>query len=178
MRIKLNKRETYAVYTAAGLLGLFVLIQFVLLPLFERSERLQRQILVKTDALQKMRALTVEYEAIRKEAEVMKMHFAEREKGFSLFSFLDRLAGEANIKSHITYMKPSTATKKKVPFKTSMVEMKLQAVTMKQLTSYLHMIETSKNAVTLSTVSISRTSKPEGFIDAVLNVETFEESRI
>jgi len=177
MKIKLNKRETYAVYAAAGLLGLFVLNQIVFLPLFEKSERLQRQVQVKTDALQKMRALKVEYEAIRKQAEVMKMRFAEREKGFSLFSFLDRLAGEANIKSHITYMKPSTTTKKEVPYKMSMVEMKLQAITIKQFTSYLHMIESSKNAVTLGMISLSRTSKPEGFIDAVLNVETFEESQ-
>jgi len=71
-------------------------------------------------------------------------------------------------------MKPSTSVQKNSPFKISQVEMKLQGLTLQQLTSYLHMVETSKNMANIKRLSISKTGKQEGFIDAVLQVETAE----
>jgi len=52
--------------------------------------------------------------------------------------------------------------------------MKLQGLTLQQLTSYVHMVETSKNMVNIKRLSISKTGKQAGFIDAVLQVETAE----
>jgi hypothetical protein len=52
--------------------------------------------------------------------------------------------------------------------------MKLQAVTMKQLAAYIHRVETSNNMVTVKRLSISKKGKQEGFINAVLQVETIE----
>ena len=51
---------------------------------------------------------------------------------------------------------------------------RLQRVTLEQLTAYLYKIETSNNMVSIRSVSISKTSRPSGFLDATLNVETFE----
>ena len=71
-------------------------------------------------------------------------------------------------------MKPSTSVQKDSPYKISQVEMKLQSLTLEQLTTYLHMIETSKNMVYIKRLSILKTGKQEGFIDAVIQVETVE----
>ena len=71
-------------------------------------------------------------------------------------------------------MKPSTSVQKGSLYKISQVEMKLQSLTLEQLTTYLHMIETSKNMVYIKRLSILKTSKPEGFIDAVIQVEAVE----
>ena len=71
-------------------------------------------------------------------------------------------------------MKPSTSVRKNSPYKISKVEIKLKGLTLQQLTSYLHMVETSKNIVRIKKLSISKTGKQEGFIDAVLQVETSE----
>jgi len=121
-----------------------------------------------------MTALKSEYNTIKKRTELSKLRFEKREKGFTLFSFLDKLTGKAGIKNHVIYMKPSTSVQKNSPFKISQVEMKLQGLTLKQLTSYLHMVETSKNLANIKRLSISKTGKQEGFIDAVLQVETAE----
>jgi general secretion pathway protein M len=71
-------------------------------------------------------------------------------------------------------MKPSTTVQKNSSYKISQVEMKLQSITLQQLTAYLHMVETSKNMVNIKRLSISKTGKQEDYINAVLQVETFE----
>jgi len=174
MARKLTRREKYSIYAASGIICLFVLIQFIVFPTVDKREHLKRTLQVKTKILEEMIALKSEYDAINKKTDLSKVHFARREKGFTLFSFLDKLTGEAGIKDHITYMKPSTSVQKNSPYKISKVEMKLQGLTLQQLTSYLHMVETSKNMVRIKRLSISKTGKQEGFIDAVLQVETSE----
>ncbi len=172
--MKLSKREKYSVYIAAASLCLFVFIQFIIFPLLDKRQTAERMIRAKTETLEQMKALRSDYESFTQKAALSKRRFAERQSGFTLFSFLDQLAGATGIKDHITYMKPSTSAEKNSPLKLSTVEMKIQAITMKQLTDYLYRVETSENMVTVKRLSISKTGKQEGFIDAVLQVETYE----
>lgn len=174
MARKLTRREKYAIYAVVGVICLFVLIQFFVFPSIDKRKRLKRTLQGKTEMLDKMVALKSEYEAIKKRNNLSKEHLANRKKGFTLFSFLDKLTGEAGIKDNMIYMKPSTSVQKNSPYKISQVEMKLQGLTLQQLTTYLHMVETSKNMVDIKRLSISKTGKQEGFIDAVLQVETSE----
>ena len=174
MARKLTRREKYSIYALSGAICLFVLLQFIIFPSFDKRKGLKRVLRAKTDMLEEMTALKSEYNTIKKRTELSKLRFEKREKGFTLFSFLDKLTGKAGIKNHVIYMKPSTSVQKNSPFKISQVEMKLQGLTLKQLTSYLHMVETSKNMVNIKRLSISKTGKQEGFIDAVLQVETAE----
>ena len=171
---KLTRREQYSLYATAGIVCVFIVMQFMVLPVFDKQDRLKRTLKVKTEILQHMIALKSEHDAIIQRTDLSKVHFENREKGFTLFSFLDRLSGKAGIKDRITYMKPSTTVQKNSPYKTSRVEMKLRGLTLQQLTAYLHVVETSKNMVIVKRLSISKTGKQEGFIDAVLQVETSE----
>ena len=174
MAKKLARREKYSLYALSCVICLFVIFQFLVFPSLDKRERLKRTLQAKTDILEKMTALQSEYNTIKKRTELSKSRFAKRDTGFTLFSFLDKLTGKAGIKNHVTYMKPSTSVQKNSPFKISQVEMKLQGLTLQQLTSYLHMVETSKNMVNIKRLSISKTGKQAGFIDAVLQVETAE----
>lgn len=174
MAKKLTRREKYAVCIALGALGLFVLLQFIVLPLMEKKHRLERAIAVKTETLEQMAVLKYEYETIKQKNDQSNDQYSQREKDFTLFSFLDKLSGRAGIKTNIAYMKPSTTTPKNGFHKISQVEMKLQGLTLKQLTTYLHMVETSKNMVYINKLSILKTGKEKGLIDAVLQAETLE----
>ncbi len=170
----LSKRERYAVYAALLFVGIFIITQFVVSPMINKKKRLIRELDVKTKTLMEMRVLKAEYDALTKQADMTDIDFKNREKGFTLFSFLDKLSGHAGIKDHITYMKPSTTNAKDGSFKLSQVELKLKAINLKQLTSYLYMIETSKNMVFVKRLSVAQSTNPEGFIDVVMQVETYE----
>lgn len=174
---KLNKRERIAVSAAIVVVLVFVVFQFIATPYREKQDRLARSLHAKTEALKEMKTLEAEYEALTEKARMSKVKFARRDRGFTLFSFLDRLASEAGVKDHITYMKPSRVDDKDSPYRISLVEMKLQDITMKQLTPYLHKVETSPNVIFIRRMSITRTGRDDaggGLIDAVLQVETYE----
>lgn len=174
MALKLNKREKYAVYAASGFICLFVLMQWVVFPFIDNRQRLTRMLQVKTSVLEDMGTLKSDYEAIKKEVDLSKVRYAKRQQRFTLFSFLDKLAGETGIKDHITYMKPSTSTQKDSRYKISLVEMKFQGVTLEQLTLYLHRVETSENMASLKRISITREGKKDGYINVVLQVEALD----
>jgi general secretion pathway protein M len=176
MAITINKREKYAILLAGAVLFVFVLTQLIIFPFLDKRRTLARQLTAQASTLQEMHLLKSEYEALRESADQAMRNLTQRRAGFTLFSFLDELAGRAGLKDRIAYMKPSTTVQENSPYKVSIVETKLQGVTMKQLTSYLYSIETSMNMVRVTKLSIAKTGQQAGFVDAVLLVETFETS--
>ena len=170
----LNKRERYGILLAAGVIGIFIIAVFIVEPFLSRSANMKNSRQTKADMLVEMQKLQSEYTALTQQAKVSKSRFQRRQKGFTLFSFLDRLAGESGIKDRISYMKPTKKVQKNSPYKISRVEMKLEAITLEQLTNYLYGVETSKNMVAIKKISISKKDKNQGLLTAVLQVETVE----
>ena len=170
----LNKRERYGILLAAGVIGIFIIAVFIVEPFLSRSANMKNSRQTKADMLVEMQKLQSEYTALTQQAKVSKSRFQRRQKGFTLFSFLDRLAGESGIKDRISYMKPTKKVQKNSPYKISRVEMKLEAITLEQLTNYLYGVETSKNMVDIKKISISKKDKNQELLTAVLQVETVE----
>jgi len=171
---KLNKRERYAIMIAVGVVGIFLIVQLVIEPIFSKTEQKKKNLQTKSAMLEQMRQWQAEYEGLTQKANLSKSHFRNRQQGFTLYSFLNQLAGEAEIKDRITNMKPTKKAQKNSPYKLSQVEMKLDAITLEQLTNYLYRVETSKNMVEINKISITKTDKKQGLITAVLQVETVE----
>ncbi len=171
---KLNRREKYIIYSAGCLVGLLILVHFVVTPFFESRKQMQRSLQTKKGELEEMQRLQAEHKALQGKLQVSKIRFSKRDKGFTLFSFLDKLAGRTGIKDRISYMKPSKTIQKNSNYKISRVEMKLDDITLEQLTKYLYGVETSKNMVIVKKVSISKKEKKQGLINVILQVETLE----
>ena len=55
-----------------------------------------------------------------------------------------------------------------------MVEMKLEAITLPQLVGYLYRIESPDDVVNIKRISISENKKEQGYLDAILQVITFQ----
>ena len=171
---KLNRREKYIMYGAGCLLGLLIIVHFVITPFIENKNQMQRSLQTKKTELEEMRRLQAEHKALKEKSQHSKISIGKREKGFTLYSFMNQLAGQAGIKDRISYMRPTNTIQKNSKYKLSRVEMKLDAVTLEQLTNYLYGIETSKNMVIVKKISISKKEKNEGLINVILQVETLE----
>ncbi len=171
--MKLAKREKYFISIAAVSISIFLLFEFLIFPFLEKRERIQGGIKAKEERMREIVMLGAEYQAIKKSSQVIDQLLAGRKKGFTLFSFLDRAAGEAEVKDHIKYMKPSTS-KGKGPYKESIIEMKLNAITLNQLVGYLYRIESPENVIKIKRISITENKKGSGYIDTVLQVLTFQ----
>ena len=95
----LNRRERYALYLGITVVCGFLLIAFVVSPPIEKRKRLANILEAKTRSLQEIQALKTEYDALSGQALLTRRRFADREKNFTLFSFLDRLAGDTGLKN-------------------------------------------------------------------------------
>jgi len=162
------------IYAAAGFIGIFLIFQFGVFPLVDKRERLQRALVTKTRTVTEIQTLAAEFTNIKKQSDSTRKRIAKEKTGFTLFSFLDRVAGQTKLKDRIAYMKPSTTTPKNSPFKISTVEMKLQAITLEQLVAYLYKVETSENAVHIKRISLVKAGKNKSLITAIMEIESFK----
>jgi general secretion pathway protein M len=169
------QRRDKLILTVVGLgLGLFIIAQLIIFPILDRRTRLRGQIMTQTRALAEMNQLKSEYEKLTQHAHQSGLKLKARVSGFTLFSFLDTLAGKSGIKQNIAYMKPSTTTLKNSPYTLSMVELKINTLTMEQLVNFLHGVETSPNLIWIKRISISKDEKEGDLINAVVQVETYQ----
>jgi general secretion pathway protein M len=170
----LNRRERYGVMLAAGVIVIFLIAVFIIEPFLSRSANMKNSLQAKADMLVEMQRMQSEYNSLTQQATMSISRFQRRPKGFTLYSFMDRLAGESGIKDRISYMKPSKTAQKNSPYKISRVEMKLDEITLEQLANYLYGVETSQNMVQIKKISISKKDREQGLLTAVLQVETVE----
>ncbi len=171
--MRLARRERYFVFGAALFIALFLLFQFVLSPFFEARRRVTRGVEAKKRGLEEIVRLSSEYRSYQKGTQGVERILAGRERGFTLFSFLEKQAGDADVKKSIKYMKPSVSTGSG-PYKESLVEMKLEAVSLQKLTGYLYRIESPEKAVSIKRISIKQNQRKTGTLDAILQVLTFQ----
>ena len=101
--MKLAKREKYAVSIGALLVVIFLLFQFLIFPFFEERDRIQRGVRAKEAGLQEIERMRAEYQDLKKSSQEIKQILTRRNRGFTLFSFLERAASETAIKDHIKY---------------------------------------------------------------------------
>ena len=172
--MQLAKREKYLVTLAVIVIVLGAVIQFVFTPFWAKKELYKNNVTAKQNNLQEMVALREEYLLLEQDSDVLTQRLARRPKNFTLFSFLEKGAGDAGVKENIKSMKPS-ASAGKGPFKESLVEMKLERISLGQMVDYLKLIESPEYLVNIKRLSIQSNKKETQFIDVVLQVLTFTE---
>lgn len=170
IHLNLSRREKYYVGVASGIIVILLFTQLVISPLNKKRARLERSLAEKTQALQDMRALHDEFIQLEESADMAQSKFSQRSKNFDLNKYLYNLAVELSIGKNVSTMDPDTDTVGSLTF--SIVKLKFKAITTKQLTNYLHRVECSGNNLFVNRMDISQTSKPTGYIDVVLEVET------
>jgi general secretion pathway protein M len=173
--LNLQPRERLAVMIAGAALLVFLIFQLLVFPSIDRRNRLKSRIQSNVSDLQEILTLKSEYEALTRYSRNMGDRLKRRPKNFTLFSFIDKLAGASGIKNNIEYMKPSTSNLKNSSFTLSLVEMKISSLTMEQLTNFLHGVENGDALVWIKRISIQKGDKNVSLINTTLQVETVQQ---
>ena len=171
--MKLAKREKYFVSIAASVIVSFFLLQFAILPFFEKRKSVETNIKRMEKEIKEMTLLSNEYRTLKQAPRDIQKLLSRRKSGFTLFSFLEQAAGDAQVKDHIEYMKPSISENTGT-YKESLVEMKLKELNLKQLITYLKYIESPEDLIIVKRMSIQGNKKKPGYMDVVLQVLTFQ----
>ncbi|MGD9250120.1 MAG: type II secretion system protein GspM [Desulfobacterales bacterium] len=169
---QLNPREKMVIGLGAAALVAMLLVYAGVLPLIERRDASAQQIVALERELKEMQAFRKEYDQLRAETRRTADILNKRPSDFSLFSFLDQLAGSIGIKAKIIYMKPSSVKDQEKKSNRSRVEIKLDEVTLEQISRFLYRIETSPHLISVPRLSIKQKQQTSGFLETVLQVET------
>ncbi len=172
--MNLKRRERLAIAIAGGVIIVLLILQLAIFPIVDGRTQLRKSIVKKRADLQEIHELREEYRRLSLNTSAMEARLKRRPKTFTLFSFIDGLAGRSQLKGNIAYMKPSTTNIKNSPMRLSTVEMKLNGLTLDQLTAFLHGVEDQSKAVWLRRITLSKGDKTEDLLNVVLQVETFQ----
>ena len=145
----------------------------IIFPFFESRARLKTDLEKNENDIKKLAVLRSKYQAGKRDSINLERALATRKKGFTLFSHLEKAAGDAKVKDRIKYMKPSTS-RSSGEFKESMVEMKLEGITLEELTGYLYRIEEPEQFIAVKRISVTDNKKEAGYLDSILQVMTFQ----
>ncbi len=168
----LQRREKIIVAAGAAAVAVLLLLQLVIFPIVDRRTRLAARIVLGMETLGRIEALKSEYLNLTRTAQLNDSQIKNRSSDFTLFSFLEGLAGQGGIKQNIVYMKPSTTNLKNSSHVLSSVEMKIDGLTTEQLVGFMRGVETSGQMVWIKRLSIAKGEKADSLLNAVLQVET------
>ena len=169
----LAKREKNFVIGAACFIGVFFLFQAIILPFFDKKDRMEKGIKTRAIELEEVIRLSGEYEAYKGDSQGIEQVLGRRKRGFTLRTFLQQKANEAGVIIGSINERPSKETGQ---FIESTMEVRLEAVTLKQLKEYLYRIESPEDLVSVPTISIKQNKKEPGYHDVTLRALTFEET--
>lgn len=172
LQIQMSNREKYAVGAGAFVVALIIIFQFVITPFFDARKAKRHQFFQLISQIAEMKLLKNEYEQSNDRNSESIINFDKRDKNFTLFSFLEKLAGTTKIKDNISYMKPSTSINKETKAQLSLVSIKFNSIVMEQLMEFLHGVETSADMIFVRGISISKTGKDVKFLNVILQIET------
>jgi len=169
---KLTKSQRYYLMGGATFVAIFLIFQFLIFPLWDTRQKTLNAIRVNERILNDMSVLGAEYGILTERAATIRRVLASRPQDFTLFSYLEKKAGEIQLKPNIKYINPLKATVAGA-YEESAVEMKLDTMTMKQVTDFLYVVESPKDLVKVSKISISKMKERPEYLSTVIQVVTY-----
>lgn len=173
---KLTKSKQYYLIGGAAFVVIFLVFQFLIFPLWDTRQKTLNSIRVNEKVLKEMSILGAEYSVLKERAEAVQRVLANRPQDFTLFSYLEKKAGEIQLKPNIKYINPLKGSVTGA-YEESSVEMKLDSMTMKQLTDFLYLAESPKDFIRISKISINKMKESPEYLTATIQVTTFQPSK-
>lgn len=168
----LTPREKQMVLGGGFLAIVFICIQFIYLPAFDKNQSLNRTLAAEEDTLEQIGFLEQEYQNLAPDHTTAIALLKNRNKGFTLFSFLDRQASQTGVKANIDYMKPHTRELENQSMTLSVVKLKLKQVVFKDFIRFIRAVESPKNGIWITSLTLTQSGKTEKRLDAVLEAQT------
>ena len=145
----------------ASVICLAALLQWGVMPLAAYYNGLEKDISTSRQRLQRVMELRQEYELIRSSSGDRADSGAEA-GNFSLYSFLDRLAEQQDLKGRIVFMRPQTE-QLSGGLTREIVRLRLGGVGMSQLVPYLYQLDHADSPVRVQDMTIrSRQESGQG----------------
>lgn len=173
---KLGGRQKKTVIAGAAVVALIIFLQFAFLPFIEGKKKMKRSIALNEATLKEVYRLESEYASIKQSVSAIQAALAKRSPDFSLFSFVEKKAGETGVSGNMKSLQPS----RPVPagsFEEVAADIKLEKVTLKQVVDFLAATESADQAIALKKLMVSRNSDNPEYLSVQMQLVTFQGQR-
>lgn len=170
---QLTKSQKYTVIAGIVFVGAVLFNQFAFAPYFEARQKVRSAIVASGKALRELSVLGAEYGVLRAKSEKIKRLTESRPPGFSLFSYLEKQAVQAAVKTNVRSINPVKSSSTSL-YEESAVEMKLDKVTMKQLVDFLFLVESPEEMVRIRKASIYKMKESPEYLSVLIQVFTYQ----
>ena len=169
----LSRRQQYAMSIGWTVVLALLLAQFLLFPFLEAKKTVNRAIKSNEKILAEMALLSAEYRGLKQHEEGIQQALARRVRDFTLFSHLERVAGEAGVKANIKYINASKGSASG-PYEELPVEIKLEKITLKQLTDFFYILESPQDLIRIKKLVVSKMKENPEYLTAQIQAVTFQ----
>ena len=169
----LSRRQQYAMSIGWTVVLALLLAQFLLFPFLEAKKTVNRAIISNEKILGEMALLSAEYRGLKQHEEGIQQALARRVRDFTLFSHLERVAGEAGVKANIKYINASKGSASG-PYEELPVEIKLEKITLKQLTDFFYILESPQDLIRIKKLVVSKMKENPEYLAAQIQAVTFQ----
>ena len=163
---QLTKSQKQIVIAGLAFVAAALLVQFAAFPYFEARQKVSGAIAGSEKALRELATLGAEYGVLRRVIE-------RRPPGFALFSYLEKRAGDAGVKTNIKSINPLKSSPAEA-YEETAVEMRLDKLTMKQLTDFLYQVESREELVRIRKMSVAKMKESPEYLSVLLQVFTYQ----
>ena len=169
--------RTQLIWIAAGVMVFFALSQWLIRPIVGKRKKLAASIQRSEERMQEMLRLEQLYRKMRAESARLEKDLRGRKRDFTLFAFLEGLAGRDGVKGQIEFMRPSVKQLGDM-HQEEQVEMRLKGVSLERLIPYLYHIEASPEQVRIKRLTIRPNQRDQSQLEVTLVVVTRKLRRV
>lgn len=170
---QLTKSQRYSVIAGLVFVAAALLVQFALFPYCDERQKVAGAIVGAEKTLRELAGLSAEYGVLRQRSEEIRRVIERRPPGFALFSYLEKRAGDAGVKTNIRSINPLKSAAEGA-YEESAVEMRLDKLTMKQLTDLLYMVESREDLVRIRKMSVGKMKESPEYLSVSIQVFTYQ----
>jgi general secretion pathway protein M len=170
---KLDAKQRNLAMGAAGVVLIVLIMGIAVFPFLDAKEKLAKAIKINQKKLSEINQLSAEFTSLEAKTSAIRNTVSSRGAGFTLFSYLEKKATQANVRGRIKYMNSSKGTQSP-SFEESLIDMKLEKITIKQLTDFLYYAESPADLVRIKKITINKMKESPEYLNAQLQISSFQ----
>lgn len=170
---KLNIKQQRLVAGTAILVVIVLILEIFVFPFRDARTKLTKSIQTHQRKLNEVMKLDAELAAQEAAIESIKRGVSARGAGFSLFSYLEKKAEQANVRGRIKQMNSARGTPS-ASFEESLIDMKLEKITLKQLTDFLFYVESPADLIKVKKMTINKMKDNPDYLSAQMQISSFQ----
>jgi len=170
---KLDSKQRKLVAGAAIFVFIALILEIAIFPFVEAKKKLEKTISTNQKKLVEINELSSEFATLEAKTEAIKRAVAMHGADFTLFSYLEKKATQANVRGRIKYMNSSRGTQSS-SFEESLVDMKLDTITIKQLNDFLYHTESPEDLVRIKKITVNKMKENPEYLSAQLQISSLQ----